>query len=176
VATVARTRPHAVVLDVRTPPCDRLDALPRLTRLTRVIAVSHSTDPHLVTRALNAGAVAFLVHGEYSAAQLVRALAEAHQANVHLSAPTAAAAARLIHNPTRRQLPPAESATRDQLSRRESEVMDRVARGLTNGEIARCLGLSEKTVKAHINRIFAKLQVTTRARAIVLWLNAPRPL
>jgi DNA-binding NarL/FixJ family response regulator len=171
--TVLRTRPHAVVLDVRTPPCDRLDALPRLACLTRVIALSHSTDPHLVTRALNAGAVAFLVHGEYSTAQLVRALTEAHHARIHLSAPTATAAARLARGKARQQSPPAEAATRDQLSQREAEVMDCIARGLSNSDTARVLGLSEKTVKNHVNRIFAKLQVRTRARAIVLWLNPP---
>ncbi len=171
-ATVARTRPHAVVLDVRTPPCDRLDALPRLARLTRVIAISHNADPYLVTQALAGGAVAFLVHGEYSTRQLIRAVAYARQADIHLSSPTAAGAAHRTDRAALQPSPPAASATRDQLSPRERQVMDGVARGLTNSEIARSLGVSEKTVKNHINRIFAKLQVTTRGRAIVLWLNA----
>ncbi len=55
------------------------------------------------------------------------------------------------------------------LSARESEVMDMIASGLSNGEIARELFLSEKTVKNHVNRIYAKLEVSSRGAAISLW-------
>ncbi|MFI0351304.1 response regulator transcription factor [Actinomadura sp. 9N407] len=55
------------------------------------------------------------------------------------------------------------------LSAREAEVMDLIATGRSNGEIARQLFLSEKTVKNHVNRIYAKLGVTSRATAIALW-------
>ena len=57
------------------------------------------------------------------------------------------------------------------LSERQAEVMDLVAAGKTNGAIARELFLSEKTVKNHINQIFPRLAVTTRAEAIVAWLG-----
>ncbi|WP_433335051.1 response regulator transcription factor [Spirillospora sp. CA-294931] len=55
------------------------------------------------------------------------------------------------------------------LSAREAEVMDLIARGHSNGEIARELFLSEKTVKNHVNRIYSKLGVTSRPTAIALW-------
>ncbi|GAA2456291.1 response regulator transcription factor [Actinomadura vinacea] len=55
------------------------------------------------------------------------------------------------------------------LSAREAEVMDLIASGRSNGEIARQLFLSEKTVKNHVNRIYAKLGVDSRATAIALW-------
>ncbi|QXJ21361.1 response regulator transcription factor [Actinomadura graeca] len=55
------------------------------------------------------------------------------------------------------------------LSARESEVMDLIATGRSNGEIARQLFLSEKTVKNHVNRIYAKLGVSSRATAIGAW-------
>ena len=55
------------------------------------------------------------------------------------------------------------------LSARESEVMDLIAGGRSNGEIARELFLSEKTVKNHVNRIYSKLGVSSRATAIALW-------
>jgi DNA-binding NarL/FixJ family response regulator len=171
-AEAKRVRPDAAVLEVRASSRDWLDALVQLARLTRVIALSHSTDPDLVTRTLDAGAVAFLVDGEYSTAQLLRAVAEANHSDVHLSFPTARAAARLTQEVPQQRLPAAQSATRDRLSCREAEVMDQIARGLANADVARCLGLSEKTVKNHVNRIFAKLHVTTRARAIVLWLGS----
>jgi DNA-binding CsgD family transcriptional regulator len=59
------------------------------------------------------------------------------------------------------------------LSARESEVMDLIASGRSNGEIARELFLSEKTVKNHVNRIYAKLEVTSRRAAITLWQTQP---
>ncbi|MFI7610067.1 response regulator transcription factor [Nonomuraea terrae] len=55
------------------------------------------------------------------------------------------------------------------LSKREAEVMDLIATGQSNGEIAQRLFLSEKTVKNHVNRIYAKLGVDSRVRAIGLW-------
>jgi DNA-binding NarL/FixJ family response regulator len=62
------------------------------------------------------------------------------------------------------------------LSAREAEVMDLIAGGRSNGEIARELFLSEKTVKNHVNRIYSKLGVGSRATAIALWrgvMSAP---
>lgn len=57
------------------------------------------------------------------------------------------------------------------LSKREAEVMDLIATGESNGQIARRLFLSEKTVKNHVNRIYAKLGVDSRVTAIGLWLS-----
>ena len=59
--------------------------------------------------------------------------------------------------------------TQASLSARESEVMDLIASGRSNGEIARELFLSEKTVKNHVNRIYSKLGVVSRSAAIALW-------
>jgi DNA-binding NarL/FixJ family response regulator len=61
------------------------------------------------------------------------------------------------------------------LSKRETEVMDLIATGHSNGEIARRLFLSEKTVKNHVNRIYAKLGVASRVTAIGRWLGASDP-
>ncbi|WP_280518812.1 helix-turn-helix domain-containing protein [Planobispora rosea] len=57
------------------------------------------------------------------------------------------------------------------MSRRETEVMELIANGHSNGEIARHLFLSEKTVKNHVNRIYAKLGVDSRVTAIDVWLE-----
>lgn len=61
------------------------------------------------------------------------------------------------------------------LSKRETEVMDLIATGHSNGEIAQRLFLSEKTVKNHVNRIYAKLGVESRVRAIRRWRGEPEP-
>jgi DNA-binding CsgD family transcriptional regulator len=58
------------------------------------------------------------------------------------------------------------------LSAREAEVMSLIAAGRTNGEIAARLFLAEKTVKNHVNRIYAKLGVDSRHAAIAEWLHA----
>ncbi|MBG0832509.1 helix-turn-helix transcriptional regulator [Planomonospora sp. ID67723] len=57
------------------------------------------------------------------------------------------------------------------LSRRETEVMELIANGHSNGQIAQHLFLSEKTVKNHVNRIYAKLGADSRVTAIGLWLE-----
>jgi DNA-binding CsgD family transcriptional regulator len=57
------------------------------------------------------------------------------------------------------------------LSKREAEVMDLIAAGQSNGQIAQRLFLSEKTVKNHVNRIYAKLGADSRVTAIGLWLS-----
>jgi DNA-binding NarL/FixJ family response regulator len=57
------------------------------------------------------------------------------------------------------------------LTRRETEVMDLIAEGYTNKRIATTFFLSEKTVKNHVNSIFSKLSVSTRAEAVSLWLR-----
>jgi DNA-binding CsgD family transcriptional regulator len=65
----------------------------------------------------------------------------------------------------------ADDPTGSVLSKRETEVMDLIATGHSNGEIARRLFLSEKTVKNHVNRIYAKLGVESRVIAIRHWLD-----
>ena len=60
------------------------------------------------------------------------------------------------------------------LSSREAEIMSLIAEGHSNGEIAAQLVLAEKTVKNHVNRMYAKLGADSRAAAIVCWNDASR--
>lgn len=60
------------------------------------------------------------------------------------------------------------------LSSREAEIMSLIADGYSNGEIAARLVLAEKTVKNHVNRIYAKLGTASRAAAITCWTDAGR--
>lgn len=62
------------------------------------------------------------------------------------------------------------------LSAREAEIMDLIASGRSNGEIARELYLSEKTVKNHVNHIYSKIGLSHRGTAIALWLGAAPPV
>jgi DNA-binding NarL/FixJ family response regulator len=61
------------------------------------------------------------------------------------------------------------------LSSREAQIMSLIASGHSNGEIAAMLVLAEKTVKNHVNRIYAKLGAASRAAAITYWTDATGP-
>ncbi len=62
-------------------------------------------------------------------------------------------------------------ARRCGLTAREAEVLDLIARGMPNGDIAAHIGVVTKTIKNHINRAYAKLGVRTRSEAIAMWVD-----
>ncbi|AIS00269.1 response regulator [Streptomyces glaucescens] len=193
----ARTRrPDVILLDVRMPGVDGLSALPHLVRLAPVLMLTYSRESEIVQEALRLGAGGYLVHGEFTPDQLVTAIRDVKEGKAHLTATAAGAlltrlraegAARdaaanasttptaLAGKPTspeqlsRMQPPVAQS--RYQLSTREAEIMDLIASGMSNQQIAAACFISEKTVKNHINRIFAKLHSTSRAEATAKWLG-----
>ncbi len=195
----AAHRPDAVLLDVRMPGMDGLTALPYLVRLAPVLMLTYSGEEETVQEAVRRGACGYLVHGEFTADQLAAAVRDitAGRASFTTTAATAllaqvrAAGARggpgrreecalqSQRKPSRVQPPVGESVPRDfGLSPREREVMELIAVGLSNHEIAAACFISEKTVKNHINRIFAKLHADTRGQAIARWLGTarhPRP-
>lgn len=167
---IARVRAggvDVVLLDVRMPRMSGLELLPRLSDAT-VVMLTHTDDPATVSEALAAGAAGYLVHGALEPAAMVDAIRLCRNGSQVVSgvstappAPAAASAASAA----------AAAAVRGLLSRREAEVMDLVADGQSNGEVAALLFISEKTVKNHVNSLFAKLAVTTRSQAIVRWLQ-----
>lgn len=188
-------RPDVVLLDVRMPGVDGLSALPHLARLAPVMMLTYSHETEIVQEAVRLGAGGYLVHGEFTVDQLVTAIRDITRGRPHftpaaagaLMAPlrqqahaTAHAEPELAHNSRRTspqnlsQLQPAvgpSMRSRYQLSTREAEIMDLVASGLNNQQIAAVCFISEKTVKNHINRIFAKLHSTSRAQAAAKWLG-----
>jgi DNA-binding NarL/FixJ family response regulator len=174
---VAQSRPDALLLTVRRPPCDGLAVLPAAARLTRVLAFAHASERHVAQHALAAGAIAFFVHGEYGVDGLAQAVMAARPGHVHVSArPAPAPAAAPPWAGGRagaawRAVEEREAGPGARLSGREREIMGHVAAGRGNREIADLLCLREKTVRNHVNRIYAKLSVATRAEAIVLWLT-----
>ncbi|MFC0037859.1 response regulator [Actinomadura rayongensis] len=174
-----RLRPDLVLLDVQMPLMDGVQAVRALSALTRVIMLTYTDDRQVIRRALEGGAMGYLVHGTFSAEELTAAVRGAIS-GVHALSP--AALSRLVGLPSR---PPADEpaavpsasgpAPPDPdafgLSAREAEVMRLIVQGHSNGEIASRLFVAEKTVKNHVNRIYAKLGVTSRASAIARWLG-----
>lgn len=158
-AHVRAGRVDVVLLDVRMPRMSGLELLPRLAGAT-VVMLTHTDDPATVSEALAAGAAGYLVHGALEPDAMVDAIRLCRNGSQVVSGVATAPA-----------VPDRGPDVRDLLSRREAEVMDLVADGLSNGEVAARLFISEKTVKNHVNSLFAKLGVTTRSQAIVRWLQ-----
>ncbi|MFB4312834.1 response regulator [Actinomadura sp. 21ATH] len=174
-----RLAPDLVLLDVRMPLVDGITALRDLSRLTKVLMLTYTEDDEVIRTAIRNGASGYLVHGSFTVDELAVAVRDTVAGTANPLSPVAVTA--LMAAVQQRVDPPAPPAAatvgravdraRHGLSGREAEVMDLIAQGRTNREIAEQLFLTEKTVKNHVNRIFAKLGVGNRAAAIARWLG-----
>ncbi|MFF4189891.1 response regulator [Nonomuraea sp. NPDC001831] len=165
-----RLRPDVVLMDVRMPGMDGLRAArlllapPGPRYRPRVVMLTTFDLDDYVYEALRAGASGFLLK-EAPPADLVAAV-RVVAAGDALLAPSVTR--RLIEEIARcRPALPGSAPRVQSLTERESEVLVHVARGLSNAEIAAALIVAEQTVKTHIGRILAKLDLRDRAQAIV---------
>jgi DNA-binding NarL/FixJ family response regulator len=157
-------RPHVVLMDIRMPRLDGLEATRRLAGKTRVLVLTTFDVNEYVYEALRAGASGFLLK-DAPADQLVTAI-RVVAAGDALLAPSVTR--RLIEEFARRPLANARPAALEALSPRELEVLRLVARGLSNAEIATELYVGDATVKTHVSRILQKLSLRDRVQAVVL--------
>jgi len=164
----ARVHPDVVLLDVRMPVLDGVAAVATVSRRSKVLMLTYSEDADVVSDALRAGATGYLIHGRFEPADLLRAVRATYTGQAVLSPTAATVLVDALRQGPRTPLPDRVASG---LSDRERGVMDLIARGLSNRAIADELYLSEKTVKNHVNRIYAKLGVTSRGEAIASWLG-----
>ncbi len=164
IAAAETHQPDVVVMDLQLPSLNGIEATDRIVTTSPHIAVLVLTmfeDDDSVFAAMRAGARGYLVKGAQHEA--IRRAVEAVAHGEIILGP--AVAQRVLTHFT--QLPTPSSAPFPQLTARESEVLDLVARGHNNHEIARRLSISPRTARNHVSNIFAKLQVSDRAQAIV---------
>jgi DNA-binding NarL/FixJ family response regulator len=169
-ALVAATGPDVVLMDLRLPRMDGVEATRRIRAEHRDVAVVVLTtydDDDSVLAALQAGALGYLTK-DADPRQIRGAVRTAAQGNVVLDPQVHA---RLLAAAGRRTpaaaAPGQNAAFPDGLTPREAEVLGLVAAGLTNAEIAARLVVSEATVKTHVNNLYAKAQVTSRSQAVI---------
>jgi DNA-binding NarL/FixJ family response regulator len=162
VRLVAEHAPDVVLMDLRMPHTNGVAATERIRAdhpHTQVVVLTTYAEDADILAALRAGALGYLTKdaGRVQIAQAVRAAAgqSVLDAQVRQRLLDAASGAAAVPEP----LP-------DNLTAREFEVLQLIAGGLSNREIARRLFVSEATVKSHINRLFAKAGVRDRAQAV----------
>ncbi len=157
--------PDVVLMDLLMPERDGIDAMHELRRRlpdTRVIVLTSFLDEAQVLPAIQAGAAGYLLKN-VEPSELARAIKAAHRGEAIIDP---SAAARLVQALAQGVALPAP--VEERLTRREREVLEQISGGRSNKRIALELGISEKTVKAHVGRVLAKLGVADRTQAALL--------
>ncbi|MEV5572921.1 response regulator transcription factor [Spirillospora sp. NPDC052269] len=164
---VARVAPDVVLMDLRMPRMDGVEATARMRELhpeVEVVVLTTYADDESIFAALRAGARGYLTK-DAGADEIARAIEAVRGGHAQLDP---AVQRRLVEAVTAGEQRPRSRGTGlpDGLTRREVEVLTLIARGRSNAEIARELFISEATVKTHINNLFAKANLRDRAQAV----------
>ncbi len=170
IAETRRTRPDVVLMDIRMPRMDGLDATraicsdERLSATKVLVLTTFGLDEY-VYGALRVGASGFLLK-DTPPRLLLEAIVAAAAGDVLISP---AVTKRLVADFIRRPIiPPGDPSPLDVLSEREREVLAEVARGKTNAEIGESLFMSPLTAKTHVSRILGKLNARDRAQLVII--------
>jgi len=161
VSLAVSLRPDVVLLDLKLPGMDGVAVLTAMLADVpgaRVLVLTSATDPAAAALAMRSGAAGVL-YKDIDPDALVRAIRSVHDGNVLLAS---SAAGSLMRSGV------SAVSGLDALTAREREVLAELAKGRSNREIARALHVAEKTVKAHVSAVLAKLGVQDRTQAALL--------
>ena len=157
-AQVEQLRPEVVLMDLLMPKMDGLQATQAIRQKfpeTEVVILTSVLDEASITGAVRHGAIGYLLK-DTQAADLCRAIHQAADGKVQMSPEVAA---RLAHELCE------DHPRLEELTAREKEVLQLIAGGSSNKEIASHLCIAEKTVKAHVSNLLAKMGVQSRTQA-----------
>lgn len=163
-AAIPDLRPRVVLMDINLPGINGMECVARIAEAlpdTHVIMITVYDDTDAIFDSLAAGAGGYLLKPVRSA-QLVAAIKEILAGG----APMSSNIARRVVQTFRKPRPPALPAGMAELSARERDVLELLAKGMLQKEIAGQLGISYWTVQTHIARIYEKLHVHSRAQAV----------
>jgi NarL family two-component system response regulator LiaR len=168
----SQTQPNIVLLDLVMPQMDGIQATPKIRECSphsRIIILTSFGEEDKVLPAIRAGAQGYLLK-DIPPHELVHAIREAYLGKVQLHPEIAkklmsAVAAREV------TVSPSVADSESGLTAREQEVLDLIADGLSNREIAGKMFISEKTVKTHVSNILSKLHLEDRTQAAIYALK-----
>jgi len=171
VAAVGQYRPDLVVMDVRMPLLDGIEATRRITAQESppkiIVLTTFDLDEHAL-QAIRAGASGFLLK-DAPPEELLRAIRTVHSGDAVIAPSTTR---RLLDHLVPLAADPVATQAVSALTEREREVLVAMARGWSNGEIAQRFVLAEGTVKTHVGRVLAKLGARDRVQAVVVAFDA----
>lgn len=167
-------QPDIILLDNHLPGVNGVDALPALHEVApaaRVLMLTVSEDERDLSAALRGGACGYLlktIEGDALSKAIRRAMQGESVVSEEMTGKLVAAYRDAAAPAAQPPAPPVATASRlDLLSPREQEILQGIARGLGNKEIARLLGIAETTVKIHVQHILRKLGLSSRVQAAV---------
>ena len=167
IESVRRLRPDVTLLDIQMPVMNGLEALPSLLD-SRVIVLTTFENDEYVYEALRVGASGFLIKNT-PPEQLLTGIRAVAQGGALLSP---SVTRRVIERFTGTRPFPDAAERLARLTDREREVLQHLARGLSNAEIAAALVLSEETIKSHVSNVLGKLELRDRVQAVVFAYEA----
>jgi DNA-binding NarL/FixJ family response regulator len=165
VAAARATRPDVVLMDIRMPNLDGIEAIRQLPTYRVLVLTTFGLDEYIV-EALRVGASGFITK-DVPAEELIHAVRVVAAGEALL---TPAITRQLLDRVARRLPAPAGRRPQaiDELTEREREVLELLARGMSNAEIADALIVGEATVKTHVSNVLMKLGLRDRVQAVVL--------